>query len=339
RATFVALELMQGVSIAADHLAETAKPAKPLHLVVEYFDSKREPSVAAAIVRNEIKAFAPHYLIGDLFNGGARAVAEALSAWKNPPLQLVPTSPAPELLQAADFVYLAVPSLHTQADALAQYGVEKAFRKRWLVVSDGSKNSEILAKRMIAALKNLKAEVDSFRLNTPLTSAHRSLFVNKITDAQADAIYFSFGDEEILSLVIKDVLDSGHEVQIFGTPDWSQFQNVENADLARLRTVYPDNLFPANDTATFRRFKKTYESLNHNTPSPYACAGYDLLRYLYYVHENGASAKPASERLRALEPWKGLVQNYYFAGARDNRSVQLIAVKTEGPEKILPWKQ
>ncbi len=339
RATFVALELMQGMTIAAEHLEATAKPEKSVKMTVAFFDSKREAPVAAAKVKKEIKAFEPHFVVGDLFNGGTKAAAEALSAWKHPPLQIVPTSPAPELLKYGDFVYLATPSLPTQADALAQYGVEKAMNKKWLVVSDGSKNAQILATRLSATLKTLKAEVDSFIFNGVPTSAHLSLFINKITEFQAEAVYFAFADEDVLAPAVKEIALSGHKVQIFGTPDWSQIQTIDNALLAQHRTIYPDNLFPGNDTATFSKFKKTYEKYNHNTPSPYACVGYDLLRYIYYVYEKGAAFKPAAERLRELQPWKGLVQNYYYAGAKDNQAVQFIAVKPEGPEKLHPWKE
>ena len=339
RATFVALELLQGITIAAEHLEATVKPAKSVKMTVKFFDSKREPSVAAAKVNKEIAAFAPHFVVGDLFNGGTKAVAEALGTWKNTPLQIVPTSPAPELLLSGDFVYLATPSLFTQADAMAKYGVEKAMNKKWLVVSDGSKNALVLAARMHAALKTLGAEADSFVFKGVPTTAHLTLFINKITETETEAVYFAFADEDAIAPAVKEIALSGHNVQIFGTPDWSQIQTIDNALLAKHRTVYPDNLFPGNDTTALLKFKKTYESYNHNTPSTYACAGYDLLRYIYYIHEKGAANKPPAERLRELEPWKGLVQNYYFAGAKDNQAVQFIAVKPEGPEKLLLWKE
>jgi ABC-type branched-subunit amino acid transport system substrate-binding protein len=339
RAIFVALEVMQGVMIAAEHLQAATRPAKSVKISIEFFDSKREPSVAAAKVQKEIKAFDPHYLVGDLFNGGTKAVAEALTKWKTPPMQIVPTSPAPDLTAAAPFVYLATPSLYTQADALAKYGVEKAMNKRWMLVGDGSKNAQILVARISAALKKMNAQVDSFSFKTIPTTPELTVFINKITDFEAEAVYFAFADEDILAPVVKEIVLSGHDVQIFGTPDWSQMQSLDPAVLAKHKTVYPDNLFPANDTVAFQRFKKTYEIYNHNTPSPYACLGYDILRYIYFIHENGGTPKPADERLKDLQPWKGLVQNYYFAAAQDNQAVQLIAVKRDGPEKILLWKE
>jgi hypothetical protein len=61
------------------------------------------------------------------------------------------------------------------------------------------------------------------------------------------------------------------------------------------------------------------------------------MSYLISLKPGASSSTSLNELIEKAAPYKGLIQNYYFAKAQDNQSLQLLQYRNGKIEKIKTW--
>lgn len=327
-----AIQLLEGVRYAA----EMNEYAFLNEVDLKVVDTQKRPDLTETLLRDAIAPFKPDVIIGDIFNGPSKTIAKYAEQHKI--LQIVPLSPAADIVLDKKYVYLANPSIETQVKGVANYARERLLLKRFLVLDDKSKVSEMLTPDFVKAVRDAKLNVSAYSLPPNIRQAEQiEALVELIKKQKIQAIYFPTNNQSLVSFILTELSKQELTLQALGTPDWSRFRDIPKKLLSEFNTIFPDNYYPQNDSTHFEEFSKAYYEKYEDTPSLQACQGYDIMRFILYNYSRMGPGVSMLDVMEKSVPFRGLNQNYYFAKANDNQSVQLLQYKNERLIKIRLW--
>lgn len=329
-----AMELMAGMEIA---FGEFRRALPHTQVIVRTFDTYRETGVTEEVIRTTLKSFRPDVIVGGLYTEPSLVLARYARA--HDCIQLVPLSTSEELVTDTTNVFLANPSIPTQLRAILKYTHEKLGKKRYLVVSDQGRVAEMLTHAFVDRAKAEELAVRVVRIqpegyNPP--SKFQEL-ISILERSDFDALYFPSYQESFVEDLLEALRDRAIYVQILATPDWGRFRKIDRQLMADFDVIYHDIYYPRNDTNQFSKLSAAYEDQYQNVPSRYVCQGYDVVRYLMTVIEEGDPDLSIEERIHRAEPFRGVIQNYYYARGHDNQSVQLLKIEYTGIKRLRTW--
>ncbi|MCS6904784.1 MAG: tetratricopeptide repeat protein [Bacteroidia bacterium] len=333
RAPRLAAQLIAGSLIAFEKLNKYKK----WKIHVKVFDTQGEASTIEKILSEELPAFQPSLIIGDIFNNATKIIADY--AEKNKILHIVPFSPSDELVEDRKYVLLANPSISTQTQALVQFAKEKLKLKKILIVSDGKKISDLLAQSFQKFCYKEKVFCSYEKISEEASKKKR--YITAIAEEfrfnKFDGLYIPITNEGFLVDLLYQLKKEKVFPILIGTPDWSKFKNSTKKLLSEFEAITQELYFPRNDSALFQEFTTLYDQKFNNSPTRFSCQGFDIANYILKQLENVNDTTTLLQAIRKASPFKGLIQNYYFANANDNQSVQIIRYHLNGIEKLKRW--
>jgi ABC-type branched-subunit amino acid transport system substrate-binding protein len=329
----LAAQLLAGSQLAVEMQGKRTK--SKIHLRV--FDTQGEALVVEKIINEDLPAYKPYLVIGDIFNSSTKIIADY--AEKNKILHIVPFSLSDELIEQKKYVLLANPSFSTQMQALVSYLNEKLKLKKFLIITDGKKVTNLLTQMFQKYVKQAKLTAQISEISDEPSKKKR--FINRIAEdfrnKKFDAIYIPITNENFLIDLLYELKNERLFPQIIGAPDWVKFKNSTKKLLSEFNAISQDLYYPRNDSLLFEEFTSAYDERFKTSPTRFSCQGFDIIHYVIKQLENVDDTTTLLQVIRKAPPFKGLVQNYYFAGANDNQSVQILRYHIGGVEKLKRW--
>lgn len=329
----LAAQLLAGSQLAIEKQNKRSK--SKIH--VKVFDTQGEAAVVEKIINEDLPAYKPSLVIGDIFNNSTKIICDYTE--KNKILHIVPFSLSDELIEQRKYVLLANPSFSTQIQALISYSNEKLNLKRFLIVTDGKKVTDLLTQMFQKYAKQAKLTAQISVISDELSKKKR--FINRIIEdfrnKKFDAMYIPISNENFLIDLLYQLKNERLFPQIIGTPDWVKFKNSTKKLLSEFNTISQDLYYPRNDSLLFDEFTSAYDEKFNASPTRFSCQGFDIIHFVIKQLENVNDTTTLLQVIRKAPPFKGLVQNYYFAGANDNQSVQILRYHIGGVEKLKRW--
>lgn len=328
-----AVELLEGMQLS---VLLNQEPM-PVDIIVRAYDSKNEVKTIESLLTNEIKEFKPDIIIGDVKNDPTRVLAQY--AEQNKIIQFIPISPVEGLVEGKKYVYLLNSSMKTQMTGLAKYATDKLTYKKFMLVGDHTPLSDAQMPLFESVLKEkgLKATVKNTPSNLEKDKWYFKTLAGELLEKNYDALFIASNNETIVNSFLMALKSKNCQLTVFGSTDWGRFKTVDSKLLSQYNTSFSDGYYIQNDTAQFSRFSKQYSETFKQLPSRYACLGYDIMSYVISLKPGISANTSLYELIEKATPYKGLIQNYYFAKAQDNQSLQLLQYRNGKIEKIKTW--
>lgn len=328
-----AVELLEGMQLS---VLLNQEPM-PVDIIVRAYDSKNEVKTIESLLTNEIKEFKPDIIIGDVKNDPTRVLAQY--AEQNKIIQFIPISPVEGLVEGKKYVYLLNSSMKTQMTGLAKYATDKLTYKKFMLVGDHTPLSDAQMPLFESVLKEkgLKATVKNTPSNLEKDKWYFKTLAGELLEKNYDALFIASNNETIVNSFLMALKSKNCQLTVFGSTDWGRFKTVDSKLLSQYNASFSDGYYIQNDTAQFSRFSKQYSETFKQLPSRYACLGYDIMSYVISLKPGISANTSLYELIEKATPYKGLIQNYYFAKAQDNQSLQLLQYRNGKIEKIKTW--
>jgi ABC-type branched-subunit amino acid transport system substrate-binding protein len=328
-----AVELLEGMQLS---VLMNQEPM-PVDIIVRAYDSKNEVKTIESLLANEIKEFKPDIIIGDVKNDPTRVLAQYSE--QNKIIQFIPISPVEGLVEGKKYVYLLNSSMKTQMTGLAKYATEKLTYKKFMLVGDNTPLSDAQLPLFESVLKEkgLKITIKKTPVNLEKDNWYFKTLAGELLEKQYDALFIASNNETIVNSLLTALKSKNTQLTVFGSTDWGRFKTVDSKLLSQYNATFSDGYFIQNDTSQFNRFSKQYSETFKQLPSRYACLGYDIMSYLISLKPGASPSVSLNELIEKATPYKGLIQNYYFAKAQDNQSLQLLQYRNGKIEKIKTW--
>jgi ABC-type branched-subunit amino acid transport system substrate-binding protein len=299
--------------------------------------------------REQVLPFKPDLVIGEYKNRQCAKIATLAEAAGIP--QLVPLSPAEELILGKKNIFLANPSQSTAARVMGEYARQRMGHSRFMVVYDESRASLRQADAFTEGARNpmgyvLRRRVSSSKdiaiVNMDEVSRH-------LQRVYYHAVFMPLTNEEVVSYGLfsfrRDSIDAN--TQVYGMDGWQYYTSLDDETKQTWRTVISDPYYQGIDAAGYARFQRAYRSSFQAPPSKYAVQGYDIMRFVLNAYgqykapietpEATNGPPPATEPLHRMLPFRGLNQYYFFGGQNDNQRVQLLQYLDGDLIKLRSW--
>lgn len=222
----------KGLQLATDELNASSACGRSVTAIYE--DSQADPTIGLSAFQKLISADRVPVVIGDIVSSVTLAIAPAAQRAKV--VVLSPTASAPAITYAGDYIYRIWPSDNAEAKVIANYAIQRGFRRVAILYMNNDYGSGIQnafttdfegdGRRVISAESYLQTNQD-FR------SA-----LSKIQGQNADVLYVA-GYYADSALVVRQARELGLSFPILGTTSVDDPKFIEIAGKAAEGVVYP----------------------------------------------------------------------------------------------------
>jgi branched-chain amino acid transport system substrate-binding protein len=239
---------------------------------VSYEDSRADPTTGVAAFRKLITADGVPVVIGDIVSAVTLAVAPI--AESNRVLLMSPTSSAPAITQAGQYVYRIWPSDLAEGRAIAQFALDHGYRRASILhmtndygvaISDVFKETFKAGGGRVVSIDGYQADNTDFR--TPLT---------RIRAAKPDVLYIAgyFADTAV---IVRQARELGVTIQVLGTTAIEDDQFLRLAGDAADGIIYPlaTGFDVASSLPQVREFVESFRSRYKHDPGWVEAQSYD----------------------------------------------------------------
>ena len=327
-------ELLAGIRLGLEELGDSLR----CNIELKVFDTEESSDRTRDLIKNQLEPFTPDLIVGDLLNGPSKVIAEF--AERSKIIQVIPLSPVDELIRNRKYIYLANPSMSLMTRSLARYAINHLKTSRYLIISDGTTLSNRQVQEFTGELRDSGFTFLEHKLSDNYDLEYRRLrgVLAQMKSQQIETVFIASDNESLVAFVLRQFDAENLLVRVLGSTDWYRFNVIDRRLLALYECTFACPYFTGNDPVHYRRFANAYRQRYQRDPGMAASLGYDLSRY--FLSGRFAQADPGQwkESIRKAPPWRGLNQNYYYAGGQSNQSVQLLQYREAGLERLKLWR-
>ena len=314
-----ALEMYEGMLLALDSLDE----ATGRQVMVKVFDNRGD-TLSTRRLLPDLEEFHPDVILTE----GSTSPAQILSAWaeQHGVVTFIPRNPLEDLVQKRQHIFLVNPSLGTHGASLANFAMKVDGRTRMGHFNDKT----LMCKRFVAGWKSAaeagshpSTEYDicpNYRDCTGTPGPRAS------TASSNDAVFLPLGSEEHLGIILSTFYRSSakNTLNIYGHPDWEQFNALDPELKTDLRLTYSTFYYDKNDSTSYESFKVLTLEEYGCIPTSHMVQGFDMMAYLLTVVGKAQQGVTLSDAVRAAPRYRGLHQDFFFNGKQDNQCPTLL---------------
>ncbi|MEM6804281.1 MAG: hypothetical protein AAF696_22965 [Bacteroidota bacterium] len=326
------LEFYEGIQIALDELAEESR--KKIYLRV--FDTFRDTMVTSKQLK-ELDRLQPQIIIGGIYNATSRIISRY--AEQRGITQIVPMSPAADLVAEKSFTFLAHPSVKTHGARMADYAFNKLGLSYVSVFSDKSNGTADLADGFIERFSTLGGQVDTLYFGQDFKEEALEEIPNLIGRVQdSTGVYIPLmGNEEAASLIVNLLKKEEKSVKVMGSPHFRSRYTTLPIDVKEdfeilFSTTHLESIIDPNYKKVYNAYLKKFRM----PPSDNSIQGYDLARFLInLMNTYDPTLGVGLETFVRVSPVvKGLHIDYYFGSTQSNQSVNIGQYTSEGVVRV-----
>lgn len=197
-------------------------------------DSRAEPKTGVVAIQKLISVDHVPAVIGDIVS--AVTLPAASIAEKNKVILLSPTSSAPAITEAGDYIYRIWPSDFAEGSAIAEYAYQKGYRSVAILHLNndyGVAISNVFIKTFEKTDSKIVLNEGYLENNTDFRTV-----LSKVNNAKPDAVYIA-GYYADTSRIVKQGRELGIQLQFFGTTAIEDSKFLELAGNAAEGIIYP----------------------------------------------------------------------------------------------------
>lgn len=300
----------RGVEIA---LQEINTPGSPPRLRIQWEDSKLDPTTAVSAYLKLVDFDKVPLVIGPLTSGETRA-ALAKANEKQVPI-LTPTATSDEFTSAGDFFFRVCPTNLVQADAAAQFAVDRLQAKNAFVLFEEIAYGTDLAAAFTKRFEALGGKIvgrDSFRESE---TDYRAL-IQKVRQARPAVVYVPANYTETGTL-LRQMQQLEVKVPVLGGDGAYGDALLEIAGAAAEGTYWTTIAWGSGESkAAADNFARQYQAKYGETPHQFAGLYYDAARIAAEVISRQVmSGSEVRQALLNMPPFHGATGTAKFSAA------------------------
>lgn len=242
------------------------------NVVVVYEDSRAEPQTGVAAIRKLISIDKVPAVVGDIVSSVTLPAAPI--AEKNKVVLLAPTSSAPAITNAGEYIYRIWPSDLAEGKAIARYAYDHGYRRAAIMHLNndyGITIADIFTKTFnsddskVILNEGYLAEDSDFRT-----------VLHKISQANPDVIYLA-GYYADISKIMRQAREVGIKQQFLGVTALEDNKFLELAGTSAEGVIYPlaTGFDPASSDPVIQKFIRDFNNKYHYEPGWVEAHAYD----------------------------------------------------------------
>jgi branched-chain amino acid transport system substrate-binding protein len=250
---------------------------------------------------------------------------------------LSPTSSAPRISEAGEYIFRNYPSDILEGTAMADFARKQGVRRVIIVALDnefGAGLSEVFTRRFESKSRKV---AKTFRLQEGDTASYPTI-IEQIKELEPQAIYI-VAYVNVMSELLKQFAASDLEALMMGSGSVTE-QLARTAGEAAQNFVYPQPVFdPDSADPTVTEFVRAFRAKYNMDPDIYAAHGYDSLKLIVQAMTNTGFAFPDEVKrgLHNLKDYTGAAGPTQFDERGDVVRYPKVFVIHEG--KPMPFEQ
>ena len=323
RRSKLALEFYEGFQLALDGYSEEAKK----NVFLKILDTRRDSMTTAnnLWILDELQ---PDMVVGGIYNQQSEVLGKWSETHWTP--QIVPLSPAINLVENKTQVFLAHPTAKDHGYAMADYAWDTLQLNRVAVWTDQRKGTESLANAFMTHFDTLGGEVVRLPVDSVLSDSAKDRiysFVRSLKFQQIDGVYIPIlSNQEIAGLILSQISALNVKVKVMGSPHWWQrYNNIDRELKDSYNVTFTTSYMIDKTDSAYQQFFRDYTQKFGFPPSQYNIQGYDLGMYVVQVLDNFDydSGQTLASYIRNAPPYEGLHQNFDFRNQQSNQFVNI----------------
>jgi ABC-type branched-subunit amino acid transport system substrate-binding protein/tetratricopeptide (TPR) repeat protein len=314
-----AVEMYEGMMLALDSIG----PRLGKEINISTFDTRGD-TIRVRRQLDSLAKFGPDIILGDI----RTSIATQISAWaeKNKVVHIIPRNPLNDLVSNKKYTFLAHPSLGSHGREMANYLVQSAGLKSFVVFNDKTFYSEKMSSAFIEAAKRAGATVSEKVISkeSGKVKGEASIEAKNIKNNGTQGVYVPISNEESAGMIISYLNYHSAKPVLAGGPDWEAFNVIDGELKSSFQLKYSTLYHDKNDSTAFERFSESYFGRFSTEPTMNAVMGYDIMAWLLEV---GKTVGPQNDPVTAIHKapaYHGIHQDVYFGDAQDNQRLNIV---------------
>jgi branched-chain amino acid transport system substrate-binding protein len=320
-------QVTRGLDLALEEInAEGGFKGGPIQLI--YRDDGTNPEKGVEAVNDLISNEGVKVIIGAVSSPVTLEIAPICE--KKEVLLLSPTSSAPRISEAGEFIFRNYPSDILEGTAMADFARRLGVRRVAIFALDnefGSGLAEVFTRRFESKSRRV---VKTFRI-TEEDKASFPDMIQEIKEQEPQGVYL-VAYEEIMTELLEQLQAAGCKGLKMGSGAVTE-DLIERAGEAAEHLVYPQPVFePDSDDPAVKAFVEAFRAKYSREPDIYAAHGYDALKLIVQAMRNTGFALTDEVRrgLHGLKDFSGAAGRTEFDERGDVVRYPKIFVINEG---------
>ena len=316
-----ALELFEGMKMALDSSQkDLANKVK-----IKVLDTQKD-TFRIQEQLDDLESFGPDLIIGEITTSSSSYISRWAEDNMTP--QLVVLNPSDRLAKGKDYTFLTHPSRSTHGKMMADHLFTEKEYKKVVVVYDDSPITLTMAQAFMTQFDTLGGT--SLPKKIPARFTEESQFdiekiIRGIERLDFDAIYLPLTSEVSAGYVIGQ-LNKIEEFQthIIGSPDWDNFNAIDDELKEKFHLTYSSVFFEKNDTLSYPLFKRGFIMEYGKYPSDMVVKGYDIMKMVLAFNKTREPYQSFADVIREAPMYRGLHHDFQYNGQQDNQKVTIV---------------
>lgn len=292
----------RGLELGVDELnASGGVRGKKIRLILE--DSQGVPQKGVTAFQKLITVDRVPVVIGDLLSTSTLAIAPI--AERNRVVLLSPTSSAPKITDAGDYIFRNVASDVFEGRVVADAAVDRLGVKRVAVISVNNDYGAGMVEVFRTRFKERGGTIVIEETYAQNASDFRTQ-LTKIADAKPEALYM-VGYRE-LGQVLKQAADLGLKTKFLSNVLFEDPEILKIAGPTAEGVIYSSRAYdPESKDPIIRAFVDAYKARYSDTPDVFAAYSYDAVKILALaVEKNGFTSDGIKSGLYSIQQFPGV---------------------------------
>ncbi|MFK7971703.1 MAG: ABC transporter substrate-binding protein [Bacteroidia bacterium] len=330
-----ALEFWEGFNHAIQEMG--ANSGKEVY--VKVFDSRKNTGLILNQLK-ELEALAPDLIVGEVFTGPSKVIAEW--AAKNKVPQLVPFSSNPDLISnESGYTFMARPIYNIHGSRMAKYAHSTLGIKHVGVWTDQRVITEDIANTFIKTFVELGGKVSRFPIDSVFEDRAQDDILDHFDDiSKKDSIggmYVPLGLEESAGLILSTLQVEFKEgdMVVMGTPSWESFKLIGQREKDRFKLTYTTPFSDEHNQPVYEVFQQSFNNQLLGQPTSTNTQGYGMGLYVAAILKDYDRTKmDLAERMRTFPAFKMPYSNMHFNETQTNQYLPIIQFSDGYPSQV-----
>lgn len=300
-------------------------------ITVTYEDSQGDPRQGVAVARRLIDVERVNCIIGGLFSSVTLAVAPLMN--ENKVVLLSPTSSAPKITDAGDYIFRNVASDIFEGSVMAKYAADTLHYKKIAILYINNEYGAGISRVFRQKYEEMGGEVvieESYEQDTQDFRAQLS----KVKAANPDATYIVGYNE--LGQLLKQAKEIGLKTRFLSTVMFEDPDILNVAGGAAEGVIYSSRAYDPNSSAeNVSEFVDAFKAAYGQEPDIFAALSFDAMNILALaMKDGGTTADGVKLALYNIKNYPGVVGTTSFDQNGD--VVQEALIKTVKDGEFMP---
>lgn len=329
RQSRLGLDYYEGFRLGLEAMEQTAGKK----YLVRVFDTRKD-SLFTQNLLAQLDDFAPDVVVGDVYNGPMAPLSD-WAEYRSTPV-FAPISPAGELIQGRQNVFLAHPSVETHSARLAEYAWHTLGLKKITVWTNKTSGTHALATQFVTTFNGLGGQTQLLSIDSSYTTAMRQISsqAGKVRTFASDGVYIPIlNNEESAGLILSLIQAQNQHLTILGGPHWyTRYHVIDRHLKERSELIFTTSFFRDPESAAYLDFVEAYQSAFAAAPSDYALYGFDLAQTLVLALDRYDPVRDGTfqQYLHTLPEIAGIHGNTVFGLFQSNQFVNICQFTPDG---------